>query len=786
MSFFSTGVTAAAKTAARFLALPFAAANYRNDLRRTVLALSAVGALAVLALVGAMLVAVLPNLPALDVVTDYRPKIPLRIYTADGALLGEFGEERRDFMPIQEIPPVLKDALLAIEDARFYEHSGVDYRGVARALVADLSGGFRQGASTITMQVARTFFLSPEKTVRRKLTEVVLAFRIESALSKDQILELYMNQIYLGQRTHGFASAARTYFKKRLPELTLAETAMLAGIPQNPAKHNPAVSPVRAKARQERVLKRMLQLGKITQAQHDEAVGQPLKIGHRLEFEARADHVAEMVRQELHARYKDAAYTQGFNVYTTLSAAEQNAAYASVRRNVLAYDQRHGYRGPEGFVALPENADEREEAIDRALARHPGSDNLISAVVTEVSAKRVRAEPASGDPLEITGDGLRFAARALQPNAKLESRIRLGSVIRVSQDAKGRWSIAQMPAVDAAFVALNAGDGSYRALVGGFDFFRNQFNHVTSAWRQPGSSIKPFVYSAALEKGFSPATLLNDEPLSLPGGEGGQPWEPRNDDGFDGPISLRQALARSKNVVAVRLLQAITPDYARDYLQRFGFDAAKHPANLTMTLGSGSVTPLQMARAYAVFANGGFTVTPRLIQKITDARGNVLWEAPPPPTKQEEQPAIDPRNAFIIDSMLREVVRSGTGAAASQRLGRSDLAGKTGTTSDAVDGWFAGYASNVVAVSWMGYDQPKSLGGREFGATLALPIWIDYMRQALSGQPPSERKPPPGISYVDGDWLYDEFKGDAGVKALDVEVSPLKSIFDAIKKVFGG
>jgi penicillin-binding protein 1A len=778
VSFFSTAIN--------FLALPFATDSYRKDLRRTLLALSAVGILALFTLLGAMLVTVLPNLPAFDVVTDYRPKIPLRIYTADGALLGEFGEEHRDFTPIREVPPVLKDALLAIEDARFYEHSGVDYRGVLRALVADLSGGFRQGASTITMQVARAFFLSQEKTVKRKLTEVVLAYRIESALTKDQILELYMNQIYLGQRTHGFASAARTYFKKRLQDLTLAEAAMLAGIPQNPAKHNPAVSPVRAKARQEMVLKRMLHLGKITRTQYDEAVAQPLKVGHSLQFEAHADHVAEMVRQELYAQYKGDTYTQGFNVYTTLDKAEQNAAYDSVRRNVLAYDQRHGYRGPEGFVDLPANADEQDVAIDRVLARHPSSDNLISAVVTEVSARRVRAEPASGDTLEIKGDGLRFAARSLQANAKMDTRIRVGSVIRVSQDSKGRWSISQMPEVAAAFVALNAEDGSYRALVGGFEFSRNQFNHVTSAWRQPGSSIKPFVYSAALEKGFSPATLMNDAPLSLPGGEGGQSWEPRNDDGFDGPISLRQALARSKNVVAVRLLQAISPQYGRDYLQRFGFDVAKHPANLTMTLGSGSVTPLQLASAYAVFANGGFKVSPRLIQKVTDARGNVLSEAPPLPVRQEEQRAIDARNAFIIDSMLREVVRSGTGALATQRLGRNDLAGKTGTTSDAVDGWFAGYSGKVVAVSWMGHDQPKSLGGREFGATLALPIWIDYMRQALSGKPPTERKPPPGLSFVDGDWVYDEFKGADGVKALDVEVSPIKSIFDAIRKAFGG
>ncbi|MFZ2268112.1 MAG: penicillin-binding protein 1A [Azonexus sp.] len=764
MSIFSTVV--------KFLSLPLATANYRERLRRTLLAAGVDAALLGFVLIFIMLLSVLPGLPPLDVVTDYQPKIPLRVYTADGALLGEFGEEHRDFVPIQEVPQVMKDALLAIEDSRFYEHGGVDYRGVARALVADLTGGFHQGASTITMQVARNFFLTREKTILRKLTEALLAYRIESALSKDQILELYMNQIYLGQRTHGFASAARTYFNKRLDELTVAEAAMLAGIPQNPAKHNPAVNPVRAKARQSLVLKRLLVLGKITQAQYNEALAQALKVNDRQLFAVHADYAAELVRQELFAQYKGDTYTRGFNVYTTLNRAEQNAAYDSLRRNVLAYDQRHGYRGPEGFVEVSGDEEERDDAIDRILAKHPNSDNLVAAVVTEISPKRVRAEPASGDTIEISGDGLRFAARALQTSAKLDFRIRVGSVIRASRDGKGRWAISQMPDVEAAFVALNAEDGSYRALVGGFDFSRKQFNHVTSAWRQPGSSIKPFVYSAALEKGFMPATLVEDAPLSLPGGANGQAWEPQNDDGYDGPISLRRALAKSKNIVAVRLLRAITPQYGRDYLQRFGFDEAKHPANLTMTLGSGSVTPLQMAGAYAVFANGGYKVTPHLINKITDARGNVLHETPPPPVRQDEQRVIDSRNAFIMDSLLREVAHSGTGALAGARLGRPDVAGKTGTTSDAFDGWFAGYAGDVVAVAWMGFDQPKSLGGREFGATLALPIWIDYMRQALAGKPVSERTPPAGVSFVDGDWLYDEFNGEAGVKGLDMDAAP--------------
>ena len=759
-------------TVIKFLTLPFARINYRQQLRKTLLAVGVEVFLAGILLVFILLLSLLPGLPPLDAVTDYRPKIPLRIYTADGALIAEFGEEHRDFVPIQEIPQQMKDALLAIEDARFYSHGGVDYRGVARAVVADLTSGYHQGASTITMQVARNFFLTREKTVRRKLTEALLAYRIESALGKDQILELYMNHIYLGQRTHGFASAARTYFNKSLPELSIAEAAMLAGIPQNPAKHNPAVNPVRAKARQGLVLKRMLRLGKITEAQYNEALAEPLKVNHRQLFDVHADYAAELVRQELFAQYQDETYTRGLNVYTTLNKAEQNAAYESLRRNVLAYDQRHGYRGPEGYIDLPDGEDAREDAIDRTLAKYPNSDDLVAAVVTEISAKKVRAEPASGDTIEISGDGLRFAARALAAKAPANIRIQVGSIIRVNKDAKDRWMISQMPEVEAAFVALDAENGAYRALVGGFDFSRNQFNHVTSAWRQPGSAIKPFVYSAALEQGFSPATLVEDAPLSLPGGANGQPWEPKNDDGYDGPITLRRALAKSKNIIAIRLLRAISPQYARDYMLRFGFDEARHPANLTMVLGTGSVTPLQMAGAYSVFANGGYKVTPHLISRITDTRGNVLHETPPPPVRQDDQRVIDSRNAFIMDSMLREVTHSGTGALAGGRLGRADVAGKTGTTSDTFDGWFAGYASNIVAVAWMGYDQPKSLGGREFGATLALPIWIDYMRQALAKKPVTPRKPPSGVSLVNDDWMYNEFIDEGSVQTLDIELPP--------------
>ncbi len=752
--------------------------NLKNPVHRTLLkigiVIAGIAAVILAFIIGYTLLVLVPNLPSLDAVTDYRPKIPLRVYTADNALIGEFGEEHRDFVSIKEIPQVMKDALLSIEDSRFYEHGGIDYRGATRALLADLSGGFHQGASTITMQVARNFFLTKEKTLTRKLTEILLSYRIEAALSKDQILELYMNQIYLGQRTHGFSSAARIYFNKPLKDLTLGEAAMLAGVPQNPARHNPAVNPIRAKERQQLVLKRMLELGRITQVQYDAALKEKIQVSSSQQFEAHADYVAELVRQNLYAQYKDETYTRGFKVYTTINKAEQDAAYDAVRRNVMNYDQRHGYRGPEAFVELPADEDERDDAIDEVLLKHPSNDQLVSAVVVEVTSKLIRAEPASGDTIEISGDGLRFAAKALQANANRDLKIRPGAVIRATQDAKGKWMLSQLPEVDAAFVALNSKDGSYRAMVGGFDFNRKKFNHVTSAWRQPGSSIKPFIYSAALEKGFSPATIINDAPLPLSSADtGGQPWEPKNDDGkFDGPITMRKALAMSKNVASVRILRSISPRYAHDYLPRFGFEEDKQPVNLTLTLGTGSVTPVQLAGAYAVFANGGFQVTPWLIQKITDARGTLISETKAPPVASEDNRVIDGRNAYIIDTMLREVVRTGTGAMATQRLGRKDLAGKTGTTSDAVDGWFAGYAGDVVAVSWMGYDDPKSLGGREFGATLALPAWIDYMRQAMSGKPEIPRNLPEGVSFIDGDWMYNEFSTGNGVKTLDMDEQP--------------
>ena len=733
--------------------------------------------LALAAFIGAILIAaaayvflvLAPDLPALDAITDYQPKIPLRIYTADNALIGEFGEEHRDFVQIKDIPEVMKNALLSIEDARFYEHHGVDFIGAGRALVADLGGGFHQGASTITMQVARNFFLSQEKTITRKIKEILLTFRIEAALNKDQILELYMNQIYLGQRTHGFSSAAKTYFGKPLNQVTLAEAAMLAGIPQNPVRHNPAVNFQRAKQRQMLVLKSMLNKGMITEAQFDEASHEHLTVTGKQMYDAHADYVAEMVRQNIVAEYKDAAYTSGIKVYTTLLKADQDAAYEAVRKNIMDYDQRHGYRGPEAFITLPADEDERDDAIDEILKKHPANDKLIAAVVTNVTNKFVQAELASGESIEINGDGLRFANNALQSKAKSDLKIIPGAIIRVIQDAKLRWSITQLPEVEGAYVSLNAQTGAYRALVGGFDFNRKKFNHVTSAWRQPGSSIKPFIYSAALEKGFSPATLINDVQLSSTTEESLK-WDPRNDDGkYDGPVTMRTALAQSKNVVSVRILKNIGVNTALEWLPHFGFSKDKHPDNLTLALGTGQVTPVQLATAYAVFANGGYQVTPWLISKVTDARGKVLSETKAPAIAQDSDRVIDSRNAFITDSMLREVALRGTGAAADQKLGRHDIAGKTGTSSEAVDGWFAGYADNIVGVAWMGYDDPKSLGGREFGATLALPIWIDSMRVSLTGKPETQRSAPEGVSNVEGDWMYTEFLNGAGVKTVDVD-----------------
>jgi penicillin-binding protein 1A len=725
---------------------------------------------------GYALVVAMPNLPSLDALTDYKPKVPLRIYTADHVMIGEFGEERRSVVRIKDVPDHLKKAVLAIEDARFYDHGGVDLTGILRAGTVALSNGHAsQGASTITMQVARNFFLSSEKTYTRKIYEMLLAYKIERALTKDQILEVYMNQIYLGQRAYGFASAARVYFGKDLKDISLAEAAMLAGLPKAPSAYNPVVNPKRAKVRQEYILQRMRELNFITQDEYEQAKSQPLVVkGQGREFSVHAEYVAEMVRQMMYAQYREEAYTRGLNVVTTIDSADQDAAYRAVRKGLMDYEHRHGYRGPEGYIELPANPDDREQAIDDALAEHPDNGEIVAAVVTSASPKEVKASFIDGNVATISGSDLKFVAFALSTKAQPNARIRPGAIVRLMKDDDGNWIITQLPQVEGALVSMVPQDGAIRALVGGFDFNKNKFNHVTQAWRQPGSSFKPFIYSASLEKGLSPATIINDGPLFFSAAEtGGQAWEPKNyGGGFDGPMTMRAALMRSKNMVSIRILNHIGTKYAQGYVTRFGFDADKQPAYLPMALGAGLVTPLQMAAGYAVFANGGYRVNPYLIADITDPYGAVVSHPQPLVAQQSAPLAITPRNAFVMNSLLQSVAQRGTGAKTNQ-LKRTDLAGKTGTTNDSRDAWFAGYQRSLVAIAWIGYDNPRSLGDKETGGGLALPVWMDYMSRALKDVPEYKPMTPPDLTSLGGELYYDDMTpGHGFVATIGVSQAP--------------
>ncbi|RAE68905.1 penicillin-binding protein [Burkholderia multivorans] len=737
---------------------------------------------------GYALVVAWPNMPSLDALTDYRPKVPLRIYTSDHVLIGEFGEERRDIVHFKDVPDSLKKAILAIEDARFYDHGGVDLTGILRAGVVALTNGHAtQGASTITMQVARNFFLSSEKTYTRKIYEMLLAYRIERALTKDQILEVYMNQIYLGQRAYGFASAARVYFGKDLKDITLAEAAMLAGLPKAPSAYNPVVNPKRAKVRQEYILQRMLELNFITREQYDEAVAQPLVVkGAGREYSVHAEYVAEMVRQMMYAQYREETYTRGFNVITTIDSADQQVAYTALRKGIMDYERRHGYRGPEGFIELPSAADEREQAIDDALLEHPDNGELIAAVVTAASPRQITVAFIDGSSATIEGENLRFAAGALSANAQPNRRIRPGAIVRVVKNDAGKWSITQLPQVEGAFISIVPQDGAIRSLVGGFDFNKNKFNHVTQAWRQPGSSFKPFIYSASLDKGLGPATVINDGPLYFSAAEtGGQPWEPKNyGGGFEGPMSMRTALQRSRNLVSIRILNHIGTKYAQQYITRFGFDADRHPAYLPMALGAGLVTPLQMAGAYSVFANGGYRVNPYLIAEVTDPNGAIVARAQPLMAEQNAPRAIDARNAYVMNSLLQSVAQRGTGAKTNV-LKRTDLAGKTGTTNDSHDAWFAGYQHTLAAIAWIGYDNPRSLGDRETGGGLALPVWIDYMGAALKGVPDFKPTMPDGVESLGGELYFTDFTpGHGFVSTVGVPQAPAsQEVDDAVPHV---
>ncbi len=722
----------------------------------------------VLLLVAMAMTVAFPNLPDVSALADYRPKLPLRVFSAEGVLLGEFGEERRHLMPIGEIPQIMADAVLAIEDTRFYEHDGVDYRGVIRAALANLWRVKSQGASTITMQVARNVYLSTEKTYTRKIYEILLTFKLEHLLTKRQILEIYMNQIFLGNRAYGFATAAETYFGKPLKDISVAEAAMLAGLPKAPSTYNPISNPKRAKARQLHVIERMLENGFINQAQADAAKNQKLNVRYSTDSgQIHAEFIAETVRQLIFAQYGEATYTRGLNVYTTVRASEQEAAYKALRAGIMNFERRQIYRGPEEYVTLPSGPQELEDAIDEALLDHPDNGDVMAAMVLEASAKKVVVIRQDGETVEITGEGLRPAQSGLSDKAAANIRIRRGAVIRVAQLPKGGWEITQLPEVEGAFVAIDPLTGAIRALVGGFDFEKNKFNHVTQAWRQPGSSFKPFIYSSALEKGFTPATVINDAPLFFDAGvTGGQPWEPHNYDGkFEGPMSMRRGLAKSKNMISIRILQAVGAQYAQDWITRFGFDADKHPAYLTMALGAGSVTPLQMASAYSVFANGGYRTNPWLISRVSEQMGSVLMQTKPP-VLDDSARVIEARNAFIMDSLLQEVTRTGTAASAQAKLKRPDLYGKTGTTNDSMDAWFAGFQPTLTAVAWIGYDTPHKLGDRETGGGLSLPVWIQFMTQALKNVPVLEPTVPPGVVNSNGEWFYEEYAKNNGVSSL--------------------
>ncbi len=736
--------------------------------------LSAAGVAAVVLLVGVALAMAYPQLPDISELADYRPKLSMRVFSAEGKVIGEFGEERRKLIPFKDIPDVVKNAVLSIEDARFYQHGGVDYIGLARASLANVGRAKSQGASTITMQVARNVYLSSEKTFTRKIYELLLTYKLEHLLSKDQIFEIYLNQIFLGHRAYGFAAAAETYFGKPIQSLSIAEAAMLAGLPKAPSAYNPINNPKRARSRQLYIIERMQDNGFITAEQAVAAKAEELKFRSvNTANSTHAEYVAEMARQLMFVQYGPDIYTRGLNVYTTIKAEDQEVAYQALRRGILDYELRQVYRGPEKFITLPTDPREREDDIDEALIEAGDKGDLLAAVVLEAAPKKVRVMRQNSEELEITGDGLKPVQSGLSDKAPPHIKLRPGAVVRVSKTAKGEWALTQMPEVEGAFVALDPRDGAIRSLVGGFDFDKNKFNHVTQAWRQPGSSFKPFIYSAALEKGFTPTTMVNDAPLFFDASvTGSQAWEPKNYDGkFEGVMPLKTALAKSKNMVSIRILQAVGPQNAQEWISRFGFDPDKHPAYLTMALGAGSVTPMQVALGYSVFANGGYLVKPYLITKVTDPLGKVL-SSYTPIELDERSRAIEPRNAFVMSHLLQEVTRSGTAAKAQQVLKRGDIYGKTGTTNDSMDAWFAGYNPTLAAVTWIGYDTPRKLGDRETGGGLSLPVWISYMQHALKNTPITPMSVPSGVIYESNDWYFQEYNQSGGVSSLGLDGKP--------------
>ena len=721
--------------------------------------------------VGLIAIAILvtyPKLPSLDSLQHYKPKMPLTIYSSDGQVIGIYGEQRREFTKISDFPKILKDAVIAAEDKRFYDHWGVDVWGVARATIGNvMAGGVQSGASTITQQVAKNFYLSSERSFTRKFNEALLAYKIEQSLSKDKILELYFNQIYLGQRAYGFASAAQIYFNKNVNELTLAEAAMLAGLPKAPSAYNPIVNPERAKLRQAYILNNMLEEGMITLQQRDQALKEELHYERFVQnIDQNALYVAEMVRQELFEKYGEDAYTQGFKVYTTVDTAHQRVATEALRKVLRNFDRGSSYRGAENYIDLSKS-DNVEETVSQYLSTLYTVDKMIPAVVLEASRKGVQIQLPSGRKVTLNNHALGFAARAVNNEKMGDDRIRRGSVIRV-KGSGDTFTVVQEPLLQGALVSLDAKTGAVRALVGGYDYHSKTFNRATQAMRQPGSTFKPFLYSAALAKGMTASTMINDAPISLPGkGANGKAWNPKNSDGrYAGYITLRQALTASKNMVSIRILMSIGIGYAQQYIQRFGFKPSEIPASLSMALGTGETTPLRIAEGYSVFANGGYKVSAYVIDKIYDSQGRLRAQMQPLVAGENAPQAIDPRNAYIMYKIMQDVVRVGTarGAAA---LGRSDIAGKTGTTNDNKDAWFVGFNPSVVTAVYIGFDKPRSMGRAGYGGTIAVPVWVEYMRFALKGTSVKPMKTPEGVVEKGGEVYMRERMTTSSDLALD-------------------
>lgn len=696
-----------------------------------------------------------PQLPDVKSLKDVQLQEPLQIFTQDGKLIAEFGEVRRIPIASSEIPPNFRAALLAAEDGNFYHHPGVDPTGLLRAAFQLLKGGHvRSGGSTITMQVAKNFFLSREQTLSRKLTEILLALQIERSLSKDEIFNLYVNKIYLGKRAYGIAAAAKIYYGKSVSELTLAQVAMIAGLPKAPSRYNPINNPDRAKQRRDWILGRMHELGSIDAAEYQAALGEEVNARyHAPEPEVHAPYVAEMVRAQVVGRLGEEAYFQGLSVVTTLVSSLQASANVALQKGLKTYDKRHGYRGPEGHLNVALKGSWFEQ-----LRHYPALGNLRAVVVTRVLDQSISVVDQTGQEQSVAWGTMKWARPYIGHNSLGRAPrgpsdvVKIGDVVRVEQQGD-QLHFSQVPNAQGALVSIAPENGAIKALVGGFDFRQSSFNRVVQAKRQPGSSFKPFIYCAALDNGYTPASIVNDAPIVLGEDYSGSQWRPQNENRtFLGPIRLREALNRSRNMVSIRLLQAMGVDKTIDYITRFGFNPQDLPRNLSLALGTASVTPMEVVTGWSVFANGGFRITPYFIERIEDRKGQVVFLASPKtaPSKQNPSPeaiaeqVVDSRTTYLITSMLQDVVRRGTGRAAAA-MHRPDIAGKTGTTNEAKDSWFTGYNGHYVTSVWAGFDQPQSLGRREWGVTIALPIWMDYMTAALSGTPAYSQPEPDGI-----------------------------------------